>query len=83
MLSRYRAVLNLQTFLAPHIHCNHHFLLVSSTLSESSIQIGLILDLLEHFFCDDKVLPNSRGNSSEERKSYARYFTQKYVSLYI
>ena len=30
--SSYRTVNNLQTFLAPRIHCNHHFLLFSSTL---------------------------------------------------
>jgi hypothetical protein len=82
MLSRYHEVLNLQTFLAPHIHCNHHFLLVSFTLSESSIQIGLTLDFLEHFFYDDKVLPNSRGNSSVERKTYAHYFAQKYIFIF-
>ena len=54
MLSRYRAVLNLQTFLYIEIIIFCWFL---SSLSESSIQIGLILDFLEHFFCDDKVLP--------------------------
>jgi hypothetical protein len=40
------------------------------------------LDFLEHFFYDDKVLPNSRGNSSVERKTYAHYFAQKYIFIF-